>query len=45
MVCFDADDKATETRFAEIKLRAVTKIGELSRNLQTHSKRLLSERG
>lgn len=25
------DDKATETRFAEIKLRAVIKIGELSR--------------
>jgi hypothetical protein len=30
------DDKATETRFAEIKLRAVIKIGELSRELDKH---------
>jgi hypothetical protein len=29
------DDKPTETRFAEIKLRAVIKIGELSRELET----------
>ncbi len=29
------DDKVTETRFSEIKLRAVIKIGELSRELET----------
>jgi hypothetical protein len=28
------DDKATETHFSEIKLRAVIKIGELSRELE-----------
>ena len=31
------DDKPTETRFAEIKLRAIIKIGELSRELERHS--------
>lgn len=34
------DDKPTETRFAEIKLRAVIKIGELSRELETHEHRI-----
>ena len=28
------DDRATETKFSEIKLRAVVKIGELSRELE-----------